>query len=86
MWCWTERKAVNDAIEELKKKKNCMQTDIDAMLTSADEYAEKAEKTHQLTWIAKSNSMRRSAKGKVDEMKIIDQQLDDKLQELKNSD
>jgi len=30
-----------------------VRNDVDAMTASADEYAEKAKKTHQLTWIAK---------------------------------
>ena len=34
-----------------------MQMDVDAMMKSADEYADKAEKTHQVTRIAKSNSL-----------------------------
>ena len=42
---------------KLKNKKRCLKKDVDAMTSSADEYAEKAEKTHQLTWIAKSNSL-----------------------------
>ena len=43
-----------------------------------------AEKTHQLTWIAKSNSLRRSAKEKTEELKAVDEQLDEKLLQLKN--
>jgi len=42
------------------------------MTSSADEYAEKAEKTHQLTWIVKSNSLRRSAKEKTTELKAVE--------------
>jgi len=38
--------------------------DVDAMTLSADEFADKAEKTHQLGWISKSNSLRRAAKEK----------------------
>jgi len=41
---------------KLKKKKRCLEKDVNAMISSADEYAEKAEKTHQLTWIAKSTA------------------------------
>jgi len=37
---------------------------VDAMTLSADEFADKAEKTHQLGWISKSNSLRRAAKEK----------------------
>jgi len=47
---------------ELKNKKRCLQNDVDAMTASADEYVEKAEKTHQLTCL--SNSFCRFAKEK----------------------
>jgi len=72
-------KALNDEIEELKKKKRCLQQDVAAMTSSADEYAEKAEETHQVTWIAKSNSLHRSVKEKTAELKAVDEQLDEKL-------
>jgi len=49
------RKALNDEIHELKNKKRSLQNDVDAMTASADEYAEKAEKTRRLTWTVKSN-------------------------------
>ena len=70
---------MNDEIDELKKKKRCLQTDIDSLTTSADEYAEKAEQTQQVSWITKSNSLRRSAKEKSTEMKAVDEQLNQKL-------
>ena len=79
-----KRKALYDEIEELKKKKRHLEKDVNAMTSSADEYAEKAEKTHQLTWIAKSNSLRRSAKEKTTELKAVDELLDEKLLQLKN--
>ena len=87
MWLqWGEkRKALNDEIEELKSKKRCVQKDVDAMNASADDYAEKAEKTHKLTWTAKSNSFPRSAKEKTPEqLKAVNEQLDAKLLQLKN--
>jgi len=77
-------KALNDEIHKLTNKKRCLQNDVDAMTASSDEYAEKAEKTHQLTWIAKSNSFHRSAKEKTSELKAVDEQLDAKLLQLKN--
>ena len=76
---------MNDEIDELKKKR-CLQTDIDSLTTSADKYAEKAEQTHQVSCISKSNSFRRSAKENSTEMKAVDEQLNQKLQDLKNSD
>jgi len=38
---------LNGEIDELKKKKRCLQTGTDSLTTSADEYTEKAEQTHQ---------------------------------------
>ena len=57
-----KRKLLNDEIEELQKKKRCLQTDIDSLTASADEYAEEAEQTHQVSWITKSNSFRRHSR------------------------
>ena len=73
---------MNDEIDELQKKKRCLQTDIDSLTTSADEYA---EQTHQVSWISKSNSFRRSAKEKSAEVTAVEEQLKQKLQELKNN-
>ena len=39
-----KRKAVSDKVDQLKQKKNCMEYDIAAMLKSADEFGEQAEK------------------------------------------
>jgi len=60
-----KHKLLKDEIDELQKKKRCQQTDIDSL---TDEYAEKAEQTHQVSWITKSNSFRRSLKEKSAEM------------------
>lgn len=54
------------------------------MEKAADEYATKAETTSQLTFIAKSNSLRRSAKEKMASLVDIEKQIDDKLKEMKN--
>jgi len=80
-----KRKQLSDVIEELQKKKRCLQTDIDSLTASADEYAEKAEQTHQVSWITKSNSFRRSAKEKTTEMTALEEQLKQKLQDIKSS-
>ena len=59
-----KRKLVSDEVEELKSKKLCLSKDIEAMRKSADDYADKAEKSRDLTYryIAKSDSLRRAAK------------------------
>ena len=41
-----KRKLLKDEIDELQKKKRCLQADIDSLTTPADEYTEKAEQTH----------------------------------------
>ena len=66
-----ERKLVSDEIEELKCKKLSLSNDIEAMRTSADNYADKAEKSRDLTYIAKSNSLRRAAKERDVELKSV---------------
>jgi len=50
----------------------CFSNDIEAMIKSAD----KAEKLHDLTYIAKSNSLRQAAKDKNDELKSVSDQLE----------
>ena len=83
-WRGQKRKLLNDDNDELQKKKRCLQTDIDSLTALADEYAKKAEQTHQVLWITKSNSFRRSAKEKSTEMTAVEEQVEQKLQELKN--
>ena len=46
------------------------------MIKSADDYADKAEKLHDLTFIAKSNSLRWASKDKVAELKSVTDQLE----------
>jgi hypothetical protein len=79
-----KRKAIEDEMDRLKKRRKAVQDDLESLSRSADEFADKAEKEHDLTSIAKSNSLRRAAKEKADEVKTVDQQLDDKLLQLKN--
>ncbi|CAH3031588.1 unnamed protein product [Pocillopora meandrina] len=80
-----KRKAAMDGIDVLKKKKRQIETDIEALLKTADEFADRAEDSRNLTWVAKSNSLRRSAKEKRAVLKDIEEQLEGKLQELKNN-
>jgi len=79
-----KRKLLNNEIGELQKKKRCLQTDIDSLTSSADEYAEKAEQTLQVSWMTKFNSFRRSAKEKSAEVTDVEEQPKQKSQELKS--
>ncbi|KAI4829007.1 hypothetical protein KUCAC02_023071 [Chaenocephalus aceratus] len=49
---------MKDELDELKKRAR-VQNDIGALEKSADEYADKAEISGKLTFITKSNSLRR---------------------------
>ena len=79
-----KRKALIDEIEDLKAKKKRLQADCEAMEKSADQMALQAESKGKLTLIAKSNSFRRTAKQKAENIKEVDCLLDRKLTELKN--
>ena len=56
-----KRKELVNELDELKKKR-CLETDVDSLVKSADEFAQKAEDTGKLVWITKSNSLMRTAK------------------------
>ena len=68
----------------MKRQKVALEQDVYSLTTDADEFAIKAEKEHKVTLITKSNAMRRAAKEKSDELKVVAEQLDSKLLELKN--
>ena len=74
-----------EEIDVLKKKKRQFENDVESLLKSADEFAERAEDSRNVTWIAKSNSLRRTAKEKMAALKDIEEQLDGKFQQLKNN-
>ena len=78
-----KRKSVLDEIDEMKTKKKRIKTDIDSLNASADQFAEKAETTGNLTLITKSNSMRRTMKEKTVELQDLERSLDEKVQSLK---
>ena len=59
----------------MRKNKRFITHDIQAMIKSADECAEKAEKLHDLTYVAKSSSLRQSTKDKEAELKTVSDQL-----------
>jgi len=61
-----------------------MKSNIKALLESADYLAEKANLTGKVTLISKSNAMRQSAKGKEGELKSIEEEINKKLEALKN--
>ncbi|XP_060782876.1 uncharacterized protein LOC132890101 isoform X1 [Neoarius graeffei] len=79
-----KRKAVFDGIDELKRKKARLEKDAASLQKSADDFAQKAEDLGDLTYIAKSNSLRQSAKTKYEEMKKLNEALVEKQKLLAN--
>ena len=78
-----QKELVNE-LEELKKKR-CLETDVDGLVKSADEFAQKAEDTGKLLWITKSNSLMRTAKEKMTR-KDIEDKIANVVDELKKTD
>lgn len=78
-----KRKASLEQLEELKNKRQRIDLDISSLTKSADQYAEKAEHTGNLTFIAKSNALRRSAKDKRLELQGVEDKVMTKQEELK---
>lgn len=78
-----KRKAFLDELELLKAKKRRIEKDIEELERSADKYSEKAEACSQLTFVAKSNSLRRTAKQKREELSTLITEIDEKVNELK---
>jgi hypothetical protein len=78
-----KRKALDEEIMGLKKKKSALNYDIETMNSLADDYALKAEHQRNLTFISTSNSLRTSVEKKLEEQLDLDKQIDDKLEALK---
>ena len=80
-----KRVAQQDELEDLRAKKKRLDISIEALIKSADQYADDAEKTGKVSFIAQSNAHRRSAREKTAEVKAIEKKLSDIEQSLKSS-
>ena len=79
------KRSLLDEIFTLKEKKRRLETDFEALKNSTDSYAEKAESTGRLTLIAKSNGMRRTAREKREQIMSLEDEIENKLKQLKGS-
>lgn len=79
-----KRKVIVDGVDELKRKKARLAQDVAPLQKSADEFAQKAEDLADLTYIAKSNSLRQSAKTKDDALIKVNEALVEKKKLLAN--
>ena len=53
-----------DEIEELKERRKGLNWNIDSLVKSAVDFSVKAEETGQMTFVTKSNALRKAAKDK----------------------
>ena len=77
-----KRKHLLDELDDLKQKQQRMNSDINSLTKSADECCEKAERTGNLTFVAKSNALR-SARDKVEDLKKVEEKLEEKIEMLR---
>lgn len=66
----------------MKTKRRRLEATIADLTACADNYAEQAEASSDITFIVKSNSLRNTAKEKTLELAEMDDKLKGKLQEL----
>ena len=74
-----KRKSLLHEIEELKEKKRRLTEDIDSLVRSADNLAEKAESTGIKGFMTQSNSLRRTAKEKTSVLNNVENEMEQKL-------
>ena len=66
-------------ISTWEENKRRLESDFEALKSSADEYAEKAETSGKLTCIAKFSGMRRTDLEKEEQIKSLKQEIEQKL-------
>ncbi|KAJ8017605.1 hypothetical protein HOLleu_44872 [Holothuria leucospilota] len=77
-----KRKELQREVEQYKKRKAQMESDIKELQREADEKAEAAEHTCDLTLVTKSNALRRHAKEKSEALMDIEKHIALKLKEM----
>jgi len=65
-------------------KRRALQTDAEALSASADDFTDQAEKLQKLPLLAKANGVQRAAREKLDQLKELNQLIDNKLSEQEN--
>ena len=79
----SRKRKLEDELEGEKQKKKCLLQDISSMEKSANHLAQQAEDTRKVTLIAQSNSMRRGADKKKEELASTEKRIDEILQQMK---
>ena len=79
-----KRKAIQDDMQAVERKKKLVKESMEAMTKEADELAKKAEKKQDFTLLSKSNTFRQKVTEKATEDKKLDVKLKDLKEKLKS--
>ena len=71
-----QKKKLREDIEYLANKKKQCENEIKSLTTMANELAEKTESEHSLLLFMQSNELKKRAKQKAEERKLIDDELE----------
>jgi hypothetical protein len=80
-----KRKMVEDDVDDLKKRKKALESDITNLTTSSEKYANETEAkggktSHSI--LVKSNALRHSAKQKRGELQVLESEIEEKVKSL----
>ncbi|XP_077484032.1 uncharacterized protein LOC144094048 [Amblyomma americanum] len=78
----SKRSLIENEIEANRHKKKKLEKTIVDLTAAADSYSKKAEAANDITYIVKSNSLRKTAKEKMQDLQAIDRAIAEKLQAL----
>ena len=78
-----KRKCAIDEIDNLKAKRQHLESDILELSTCVDDFSVTAEKTQDFSLVAKSNTMRKSAHEKRTELDLVKKKIDTAVTALK---
>ncbi|CAN7995073.1 unnamed protein product [Ixodes pacificus] len=78
----SKRSHIEEEVHGIKTKRKRLEATIADLTACADNYAQRAEATSDITLIVKSNSLRKTAKEKTLELAEMDENLKGKLREL----
>lgn len=78
-----KRKHAIDIIDELKKKKKRLETDVESLNTTADKLYQKAEATGKIEFVTQANSLKRTVTEKNKDVEKLQHKIQSSVEELK---
>lgn len=78
-----KRKSDLEEIDQLKKKRTRLESDINSLKHSSEKLYEKAEQTGKITFVVQGNSLKRTCKDKTEELEKVVHAISEKVEKLK---